>query len=423
MKTSNHQLKENSNQKSDLFNITSLFLILCCILTITSLNAQSIITQSFQPSAANGHDAFVINLTGCSQPSTAGDTNFGNSSELRAMTWTYNSPPNHCDIGYTRTYINFDGLNTIPNNAVITSAELFLYSDPNSANNSINNNPLQIGRVINNWDEQTITWNNKPSADYSNNVTHQGATQTHEDISINVTSIVQSQISSGINNGFSIKLINESTYQRWSWASSDNIDASKHPKLVVKYYLPCDGNFTYCYNTATSIFTFSTNTIEPFTGYYWSFGDGSTANTIGEPVDHTYDSPGNYTVCHDKKDGGCRVCIEICVTTDQIQPTPLPKASKNEESEINKENVSSVQNLFPNPTRGNITLEINSVQISSIAQITIYDLSGKEIYVKQSNLMRGLNKIEIELPKLSSGIYLCRILLDNEQIHSKFVVE
>lgn len=399
------------------------FFLIALLFPMYMTGQTSIITEVFQPGPIDGQDAIVHYLTDCTLPANYHNTNYGNATILMAREWSFNQSPENCDNGTTRTFIRFDEINSLPVNAIIINAELFLYADPtSSANSNSSSNAIEIGRVINSWDEQTLTWSNMPSLiDYSDGITHGESTQSHEDISIVVTSIVQDQFS-GINNGFSIKLITESQYSRWTWASSNNGTTSIRPKLEVKYYIPCDANFTYCYNTATSEFTFSTNTVQPGTGYIWHFGDGTSVGTLGQPVNHSYAAPGYYSVCHELK-GGCRVCIDICITPDQVKK-PLPKKVKTEEKNVKHSNEKYLylENFYPNPTKDQITLEINATN-KGIANLTIYDLTGKKVGAKSYNLDNGMNQVKFNLPELSSGIYLCTILMDGAHIERKFVVE
>ena len=406
------------------FNLSLLgtALSIALLIPVCMTGQTTLITEVFQPNGVGGQDAIVSNLINCSQSANYHNINYGNVPVIMAREWSFNQVDEDCDDGTTRTFIRFDEINFIPNNAIITMAELFLYADPNSSANANNpSNAIEIGRVTGSWNEQTLTWANMPPANYSDGITHVASTQSHEDISIVVTPIIQSQVS-GNNNGFLIKLITENKYSRWTWASSDNANSALHPKLIVKYYLPCDGNFTYCYNTATSGFTFSTNTVEPNTGYIWSFGDGSGTSTIGQTVNHTYSAPGNYTVCHEVKGGDCRVCVSICVTSDQV-PQALPKANTEDKSNENEnEKHSYVESLYPNPTKGEITLEVNAISVG-VAGLTIYDLTGKKLVTKNYNLEIGINQLEFNLPKLAPGIYICTILMEGEYIEQKFLVE
>jgi len=78
---------------------------------------------------------------------------------------------------------------------------------------------------------------------------------------------------------------------------------------------------------------------------------------------------------------------------------------------VYKENIEDFEiTLFPNPTNGQITLEIKGINDNNQASINIYDFSGK--------LLEVHNKIEvinyIDLSQYSNGTYILRILIDKK---------
>lgn len=391
-----------------------------------SLKSQSSITAVFQPGPENGNDAMYQNLTSCSSPINSHNTNYGDNNILMARAWSFNSIPENCNNGVSRSLIRFDGLNTLPDDALVVSATLCLYGLSASENGQYGNsypelnggpsNPIKIGRVLSNWDESSLTWTNQPSVDFSDNIQHGPSTQRFsENITIDVSAIVQSQIS-GENNGLGIQLLTESLYRSWYWASNNFSNPQKRPKLIVEYQsAPCQSDFSYTYNTADTSFTFKVNPPLEGSSYQWTFGDGNTALATDSPVAHTYDNAGSYTVClMQDHNESCQKCIDICVTEDQAQNNTVSVGN------IDFQRL-RIENLYPNPTHDQISLELVTLDRGS-AEVTVYDLTGKMVVTKSYFLTSGKQKITLMLPELNAGIYICSILFDGSSVDRKFVV-
>lgn len=196
-----------------------------------------------QPGLENGDDADVQILD--SDPNS-GNANSGQIPELDIITWTINGSP-----FYVRSYIKFDSLLVIPKTAKIGSARLHLYGVknsiytpqgnsiyPGSVYNQFPNNSCIISRVKSDWSENSITWNNAP--DWHKMIQDTipiSTSQWNYDVVIDVTNLVKNMVQDSSNYGFSIRLSKEFKYRSMIFASSDNSDARKRPKLVVNYKL------------------------------------------------------------------------------------------------------------------------------------------------------------------------------------------
>jgi hypothetical protein len=71
--------------------------------------------------------------------------------------------------------------------------------------------------------------------------------------------------------------------------------------------------------------------------------------------------------------------------------------------------------IFPNPSKGNITLQ---AQTKENAQISVYDILGKEVYRTSQSLNSDIN-----LKNLRSGVYLLRLEADGKQITKRLIIE
>lgn len=190
-------------------------------LEITYISPVQIVMQ---PNAAEGKDAYVRDLSA--------DVNMGYHPDFNAMAWTYYGEPVH-----VRSMIDFD-FAKIPEGSVVESAYLSLYNNPNSLNNSgyhEGDNVAYLRRITTSWDEYGVTWNNQPSTTTENELVLPVSSSSHQDFTdINVTQLVKDIIANpSSSNGFMLSLQTEDYYRSLVFASSDNTDATKHPKLVV----------------------------------------------------------------------------------------------------------------------------------------------------------------------------------------------
>ncbi len=166
--------------------------------------------------------------------------------DIAAARWTYGSAGE----GTNRTYIKFPGLSELSQNATIKSAKLSLYGVssgvaapqgnsyyPASPYYSYGDNKTWLKRVLGDWDESTITWNNKPATTDLNQVEVPASTSqwNFNVLDIDVTQLVRDMISNNQRYGFVLQLQNEAIYRSIIFASSEVSDATKRPKLVVVY--------------------------------------------------------------------------------------------------------------------------------------------------------------------------------------------
>jgi len=112
-------------------------------------------------------------------------------------------------------------LSQIPSGATITSATLYLYSDPAVSSGDIhNNNTSHIGsnavyfqRITQSWNTNTVTWNNQPASTTSGRVYIGESTAYNENIQVNLTSMVQYWVDNpSQNHGMLMKLASEIKY-------------------------------------------------------------------------------------------------------------------------------------------------------------------------------------------------------------------
>ncbi|GDX51467.1 hypothetical protein LBMAG27_05140 [Bacteroidota bacterium] len=82
--------------------------------------------------------------------------------------------------------------------------------------------------------------------------------------------------------------------------------------------------------------------------------------------------------------------------------------------------VVSVSSLYPNPTNGLLNYNLISTEEQEL-KISISNIYGQEIYNEEQMLLKGSNKLEVNIKPLSQGIYYINICPKGEtEIHNKF---
>ena len=136
-----------------------------------------------------------------------------------------------------RLYIQFD-LSSVPNDAIITDADLKLYQDSSWGTNNFT---IGVHKVNSNWDEGTIDWDPQPTssaeAEITSNITALATTWKSWDID----TLVQGWIDGTITNyGAVLRDTDETSVDTFAffYTSDYTTDATKRPKLEIDYYIP-----------------------------------------------------------------------------------------------------------------------------------------------------------------------------------------
>jgi len=78
-------------------------------------------------------------------------------------------------------------------------------------------------------------------------------------------------------------------------------------------------------------------------------------------------------------------------------------------------------NIYPNPTTGNINLNL-SLENDSEAQVLIVNRLGQTVYNNQVQLVKGDNQFNLNLDNLSNGSYYLKLETKNKVISKPFVI-
>ena len=209
-------------------------MFICLIFGFAIQNTFAQTTLILQPDSVQGKDAYVHSVY------SSTNTNFNDA--LHAMAWTWNGVP-----GVNRSLIEFD-LSQIPVGTVVLDAKLYLYHKfPGGMPPSIvghsqlsGTNETVFRRITSPWQEDSVTWNNKPSTTTQNEVVFPASTSPTQDYIVSVTNLVQDIVNDPSNSfGFQFKIQTESYYRGVFFYSSDAVNPANHPKLEITYEDPC----------------------------------------------------------------------------------------------------------------------------------------------------------------------------------------
>lgn len=83
--------------------------------------------------------------------------------------------------------------------------------------------------------------------------------------------------------------------------------------------------------------------------------------------------------------------------------------------------VNNFINVYPNPTGGNLNVEIQATEMYD-TKVLVYDVVGKKVFDKASTLVKGFNALQFDFSQLSKGTYILQFSDKEGKLHTaKFV--
>lgn len=289
------------------------------------------------------------------------NSNYSTSNKVAMQAWTYSG-----STMYRRSAMRFI-LDEIPVGSEVVSATLYFYSDPTRTSNSDSggnsqlsgSNAFYMERITEDWDELTVTWNTQPSSTTDGRMLIPASSSTTENIQIDLTNMVQSWINTpALNFGVKMFLQTESYYRSRHYCSMEYSTTSLRPKLIVDYNEP----------------------------------------PVGSTIEFTYDDAGNRM--------GRQVIVIPQLKSGQIL---------NDKQEL-LEPIQSDWNtlkmkVYPNLTRGNVSLEFEEHFDFENVQYKIFNATGR--MVANGNLdVNALNPLPIS--HLPAGVYILALQYGND---------
>lgn len=115
--------------------------------------------------------------------------------------------------------------------------------------------------------------------------------------------------------------------------------------------------------------------------------------------------------------------LAYLTTTNTFCSPTLPSTANvlgEDEKTLSNTRESSRFKVYPNPTCGKFTIELNDKEMNDETQVRIYNMKGVEVLTKQ---ISGALKSEFSLENLSPGIYFVSVLCDGEMKAVKLLKE
>lgn len=97
---------------------------------------------------------------------------------------------------------------------------------------------------------------------------------------------------------------------------------------------------------------------------------------------------------------------QIDFNGDEKMYGPISISCTNEENQLT---------LFPNPSNGNFTVEINSTSTILQSELQIIDLTGKIVALRQLKISEGMNQVYFDQNQLETGMYILRLVENSDK--------
>jgi hypothetical protein len=203
--------------------------------TLTAGNVEGTVTETvtivaepvkiIQPGPAEGKDTWV-----CSNYKNDNNADYP-SLLIGRQTGSYSK-------GAIRSLLQFN-LSSIPDNAIITAAELQLYQ--RYTRGSLDSFTIGAHRITSSWQLNTVTWNTNTSFNSSPVDTIEVSPNAGIWISWNIKNLLQKWVNKTINNyGVLLKKTGEGSGGTYivCWAADTTGNPNLRPKLEISYYVP-----------------------------------------------------------------------------------------------------------------------------------------------------------------------------------------
>ena len=102
--------------------------------------------------------------------------------------------------------------------------------------------------------------------------------------------------------------------------------------------------------------------------------------------------------------------------TRQSQPNTQIEISEN----ITVEPITDL-NLYPNPTRGELTIDFQTAQAGTI-QLFVTDMNGKVVRLRELDVDAGVQQTQLDASRLGAGVYIVHMINAETRISKKFIV-
>lgn len=205
--------------------------------------------------------------------------------------------------------------------------------------------------------------------------------------------------------GTSVNSSSRGNYTVTYTATDSNGNIGTATRTVVVNTEP-DPNFTY--TIQGNGFKFTDASLYSPTQWIWDFGD-LTGSTQPSPPTHVYTQSGSYTVCLTAKNA--------------FNAAPFNKPAKQKcdtilYTGINEIDLSNNFTIYPNPTTGQVTLDVTGTGFNKM-DVTVYNVLGEVVKTINANQVAAQSKYQIDLTGSAKGVYVIKVDTEKGSISKK----
>jgi hypothetical protein len=177
------------------------------------------------------------------------------------------------------------------------------------------------------------------------------------------------------------------------------------------------GTVTTCPTTAKSI-KFTAATVTGATSYQWTKPDCATGISTTNAITLTFTNANASDMVSVKAVNayGCQSAAKsVQVTTNTTCKACGATAAGSTKSRISESVVAEDGliapqiGVYPNPNKGQFNLSLRGFDAGA-AQVRILDVNGSVIYMRQHNLLTGLNILPMKINKSVQGVYMIQVM-------------
>lgn len=349
-----------------------------------------------------------------------GDTS---QTEIVSEAWTCNS------MGYPtcnfRAILKYD-VSSIPSDATVTSAKLYLYAKPNASNGDHVNptygtaNASLFQKVTQPWTTTGTGWLNQPATTTISQKTLPQSTSNQQNYIVNVTDFVQGWVAHPETNYGAMLRLKDETYYNSMIFYSGQAPANLKPRLVI------------CYTKsvlALSVRDFQYTKTNGNIGLSWKISDGTSLSSIGiekSANGSSFDRIGNINAVSSTSD------VNYSFVDNKVAKTSpnayYRLALNTKDGKTSYSNVLMVElddaegfRLSPNPAKGSVQLSLKAVKAGK-ADVAITDSYGRFVGRYSYQFVEGSNSVILNSTQnLASGMYIVRVSINGQVLIKKFV--
>lgn len=185
---------------------------------------------------------------------------------------------------------------------------------------------------------------------------------------------------------------------------NDSFNTNDTARARITIYANPDATFSF--SVISDTVNFTRNNTSAATSL-WDFGDGSAS--IQNNPSHIYTHARAYRVTHTIT--SVNGCVATYQDTFNVMVAGIKSFSK-----------AAKLSVYPNPVNSAITVQY-TLQKPSPVNISIYDLSGKNIYASDLGLLSsGNHSSQLEVSGFSAGIYFLKIEAGEVKMYSRVII-